>query len=230
VTSTPLLTATGTSRADPSFKLPPELAPVLKTGFEILPSDPPEIVTLPKDQGYAMVSPGETVPAAPAPLATVHDQVANDWINSKAAERARTAAQQVEAKVEKGMPLAQAIKEANAAGAQVRPVAARRIQIASAQGPVAEPLKMLFSLASGKSRMIPDASGRGYYVVHVTKVVPGNAALQPSLIAQVQNELQQGVSDDYAREFITAMQQELKAKRNDSAIAAMKARLASSGG
>jgi peptidyl-prolyl cis-trans isomerase D len=46
----------------------------------------------------------------------------------------------------------------------------------------------------------------------------------------MQSELQEGVSEDYAREFLTAMRQELGAKRNDSAIQAMKTRMLSSGG
>src|SRR6185312_2948685 len=65
VTTTPLISANGTSRADSSYKLPPELAPVLKTGFDIGPSDPPEVVTLTGDAGYAVVSPGQVVPADP---------------------------------------------------------------------------------------------------------------------------------------------------------------------
>ena len=48
-----------------------------------------------------MVSPGQVVPAAPAPLAQVRDQVANDWIGSKANERARSIAAQIQAKVER---------------------------------------------------------------------------------------------------------------------------------
>ena len=76
----------GTARADPAFKLPPELAPALKTGFEIAANDPPEIVALNGDAGYAMVSPGEVVPAAPAPLASIRDRVAGDWINEQATQ------------------------------------------------------------------------------------------------------------------------------------------------
>src|SRR4051794_7849159 len=45
VTTTPLITAAGTARGDPAYKLPAELAPALKTGFDIAPNDPPEIVT-----------------------------------------------------------------------------------------------------------------------------------------------------------------------------------------
>jgi len=230
VTTTPLVTATGAARADPAYKMSPELAPALKTGFDLAPNDPPEIVTLPNDQGYAMVSPGQVVPAAPAPLATVHDQVANDWINAKALERARAVAQQVETKVERGMPLAQAMKESSTPLPPVQPLRARRIQIAMAKGPVPEAMKMLFSIGPGKSKVLPDPGGRGFFIVKVTKIEPGNALLQPGLIAQMQGELQQGVSEDYAREFLAAMRNDLGAKRNDGAIAAMKARMKNSGG
>jgi hypothetical protein len=46
----------------------------------------------------------------------------------------------------------------------------------------------------------------------------------------MQNQLQQGVSDDYAREFLTAIRKEVGTDRNESAIQAMKTRMVSSGG
>jgi peptidyl-prolyl cis-trans isomerase D len=91
-------------------------------------------------------------------------------------------------------------------------------------------MKLLFSLAEGKSRMMPDPEGRGFFIVKVKKITPGNAMLQPALIGQMQNELQQGIAEDYAREFLAAMREELGAKRNESAIQAMKSRMVSSGG
>src|SRR5205814_1210693 len=84
VSTTPLITAAGTSRTDASFKLPPELAPALKSGFDLALNEPPEIVTLPNDQGYAVVAPAQIVPAAPAPLASIRDQVAKDWTDNQA--------------------------------------------------------------------------------------------------------------------------------------------------
>jgi peptidyl-prolyl cis-trans isomerase D len=230
VTSTPLVTANGTSRADSSFKMPADLAPALKSGFDLEANDPPEVVTLPGDEGYALVSPGEIVRAAPAPLTTVKEQVANDWINSKALERARGAANQIQAKAQRGVPLAQALKESGAPLPPVQPLAARRIQIATAQGPVPVPLKLLFSLGQGKSMMATDTQGRGFFIVKVTKIVPGNALTQPGLIAQVQQQLEPALSDDYAREFLAAMRKEVGAKRNEKAIEAVKQQLARSGG
>jgi peptidyl-prolyl cis-trans isomerase D len=229
VTTTPLVTASGTSRVDAAYKLPPELAPALKTGFEIAPNDPPEIVSLPNNQGYALVSPAQIVPAAPAPLANIREQVAKDWIAGQAVIRARTAATAIAAKASRGMPLPQAVKEAGVPLPPVRPLAARRIEIATATAQVPAPTQMLFTIAQGKSRSQADPQGRGFFVVKVNKIVPGNALLQPTLIGRMQNELQGAVSDDYAREFLAAIRAEMKLKRNDSAIAAMKARLASSG-
>ena len=67
-------------------------------------------------------------------------------------------------------------------------------------------------------------------MVKVEKVTPGNALLAPGLIGQVESELNQASSQDYAQEFVADMKREMKAKRNDSAIQAFKTRLVSSGG
>jgi peptidyl-prolyl cis-trans isomerase D len=95
---------------------------------------------------------------------------------------------------------------------------------------VPAPVRMLFSLIAGKSRAVPDAQSRGFFVVKVDKIVPGNALSQPGIIGSMAHELQQAMEDDYARQFLAAIRAELKVKRNDSAIAEMKRRLATSGG
>ncbi|GAA3888948.1 hypothetical protein GCM10022276_05050 [Sphingomonas limnosediminicola] len=228
VTTTPLIVANGSSLADPRFKIAPELAPAVKTGFEIAPNDPPEIVSL-GDKGYAVVSPGQVVAAAPAPLASIRDRVAADWLDQQAFKRAKIAADGIAAKAASGASLADAIKQAGVALPAARPVAARRIQIATAQGQVPPALKMLFTFGQGKAKALPDPQGRGFYIVKVTKIVPGNATLQPGLISQMQRELREELSEDYARQFVAAIKAELKAKKNDSAIQTMKTRLLTSG-
>jgi len=230
VTTTPLITANGTSRTDSSYKLPPELAPVLKSGFAIEPNDEPEVVALTGDQGYAVVSPSQVVPSAPAPLASIHDQVAGDWINDQALQRARSAAEQIAAKAGGNVSLADAIKSAGVAIPAPRPIAARRIQISDAQGNVAPALKLLFTTGVGKSKMAANPQGGGYFIVKTDKITPGNAMISPGLIGQVQNELNQASAADYAQEFLADIKRDMKAKRNESAIQAFKARLVSSGG
>ena len=230
VMTTPPVTSSGVSRTDPSFKLPPELAPALQSGFQMAQNDEPELVTLPNNAGYAVVSPAEIVPAAPAPLASIRTQVAADWVNDQAAKRARAAATQVSDKASAGMSVGDAIKGLGVPIPPARPISARRIQIVTAQGQVSPILKALFTLSVGKSSIgaIPQAGG--FFVVKVAKVIPGNAVVAPNLIAQVQNQLGQAASEDYAQEFVAAVKRQLKAKRNTNAIEAFRTRLATSGG
>jgi len=230
VTTTPLITATGASRADASFKLPPELAPVLKSGFDMAPSDEPEIVPLQGDAGYAVVSPAQVVPSAAAPLASIRDQVASDWVNDQALRRARAAATQIAAKASGNVSLAEAIKSAGAAIPAPRPIAARRIQISNTQGAALSALRLLFTTAAGKSQMAPNPQGGGFIVVKTSKIAPGNAMSSPGLIGQVQSELNRASTEDYADEFLADLKRNMKVKRNESAIQAFKARLVSSGG
>lgn len=229
VTTTPLVTADGTSRADPNFKLGPNLQPAVKAGFDIAPSDEPEVAQLPKDGGYAIVSPAQVAPAAPAPLASIRDRVANDWIQSQAMARARKTADQIAARASSRGSLADAVKQSGL-NAPIQPLAARRIQVAQSQGPVPPAVRMLFSMTVGKSRAVPDPQGRGFFVVKVDKITPGNALMQPTLIGTMTHELARAAEDDYARQFIAAVRADLKVKRNDSAISTMKQRLATSGG
>ena len=230
VTTTPLIIANGTSRADASYKLPPELAPVLKSGFALEPNEEPEVVALGGDQGYAIVSPAQVVPSAPAPLASIRDQVASDWVNDQAMQRARSAAVQIAARASGNMSLADAIKAAGAAIPAPRPITARRIQMSNAQGQTVPALQLLFATGAGKSKMAANPQGGGFFVVKTNKITPGNSVSQPGLIAQVQGQLNQAASGDYAQEFLTSLKRDMKAKRNESAIEAFKAQLVRNGG
>jgi peptidyl-prolyl cis-trans isomerase D len=127
------------------------------------------------------------------------------------------------------MSIADALKGLGVAVPPVRPISARRIQIAMAQGPVSPALKLLFSLSTGQSRMGAVPQGGGFFVVRVDKITPGNAVIAPNLITQVQGELGRAVSQDYAEEFLNAIKRQLKIKRNNSAIEAYRTSLATSG-
>ncbi|GAA4719738.1 peptidylprolyl isomerase [Sphingomonas lutea] len=228
-TTTPLIMPNGRSRVDPAYRAPADLAKAITEAFKIAPNDPPEIIPLGENQGYALMSPAQVVPAAPAPLASIRDQVRNDWIESQALIRARAAASAIAAKAARGMPLARAVREAGVALPAVRPMAARRIEIANANAVIPPAMRMLFTLPQGKSRMVADPRNGGFFVVKVNKIVPGNALLQPALIARMQTELQQAIGEDYAAQLINAIRADVKIKRNESAIAAAKQRMTASG-
>jgi peptidyl-prolyl cis-trans isomerase D len=229
VETTPLIVSDGKSRANAAFRLPADLTPVLKPAFEIAPNDPPEIVALPGEAGFALVSPAQVVAAAPAPLATIRELVAKQWIDQQAMARARKLAESIAAKASGKLSLSDAIKQAGVPLPAIIPVAARRIQVAEAGGKVRPPIRLLFTLNEGASKAVADDEGRGYFVVKVDKVVPGNALAAPALIGQMQKELQRAAGQDYAEQFVAAIRADLKIKRNDKAIQAVKKRLATSG-
>ncbi len=227
VTETPLITATGTSQSDPAYRFPADLGPALKTGFELAENEPPLVEALPNDGGYVMVAPARVIAAAPAPLQSIRDRVAQDWIADQASQRARQLAQSIASKGQTAA-LADAAKGAPVP-VQVGPIGGRRIQLSQFQGQVPPPIAMLFSLGQGKTRMVAGSKGEGYYVVKVKRIIPGNALNQPQLIARTQQEMQQSLSQEYGAQLMSAMRQTVGVKRDDKAIATSKAKITGSG-
>jgi peptidyl-prolyl cis-trans isomerase D len=229
VITTPAINSAGTSRTDAGYRFPAEYTPVLKPAFTMSPEDDPEVITLANDAGYVLVAVDQAIAAAPAPLAEVKDQVREDWIVRKATDRARAIATQIASKVAGGTALEQAVSQAGVALPPVQPVNARRIQLNQANAAAVAPLRMLFALAQGKSRMVADPSGRGFFIVKTNKITPGDASSNPMLIAQTQSEFQQAASDELAQQLLTAMKADQGIKRNEQAIAAAKQRLSGTG-
>jgi peptidyl-prolyl cis-trans isomerase D len=223
---TPPLTSNGTSRTDPKYRLPADLAPALKGGFELAENDAPVVDPLPDNAGYVLVAPARIIAAAPAPLASIREKVTEDWIASQASQRAQHLAQKIANKAG-----TVALTEATKGSAQVRvePVSARRIQLSQFQGNVPAPLAMLFSLGQGKARMVAGGHGEGFYVIKVNKVIPGNALNQPSIIGQTQQQMSDPLSQEYGQQFLNAMRGMIGVKRNEKAIQAAKARISGTG-
>ncbi|HXG99478.1 MAG TPA: peptidyl-prolyl cis-trans isomerase [Sphingomicrobium sp.] len=226
---TPLITAAGADRSNPAFRLPATFAPGLKSGFELTADDDPVVETLPGAGGYLLVGVGRSVAPAPAPLAQIRERVAADWIAKKAGDRARAVATEIAAKVARGVPIADAARQGGRGVSTVRPIAARRIQLTEAPPEAAAPLRILFSLTAGKSRMIADPQGRGYVIVRAESITQGNAATQPALIAQVQSSFQESVSQELAQQFIAAVRRDVEVRRDEKAIRAARQRIVGSG-
>ncbi|MDV3258381.1 MAG: peptidyl-prolyl cis-trans isomerase [Sphingomonas sp.] len=228
VTTTPAINANGQARGEPGYQFPADLAPVLKAGF-VMAADEPEVVTLEGDAGYVLVGVERIIEAAPAPLAQIRDRVREDWIQRKANERAQAVASGIAKKVAAGASLEKATAEAGVDLPAVRPVKAQRIQISQATEEAAAPLRMLFSLTQGKSRMVADPRGRGFFVVKTDKITPHDASTSPTLIARTQAEFQSAVSDELAMQMITAMKLDQGVERDEKAIAASRQRITGGG-
>lgn len=227
--TTPPVIADGTSVRDPAFKLPQEYGALVKPGFDMAADDDPVVETLAGDGGYALLAVGEVTPAAPAPLASIREQVVADFLTKRALDRARAAANAIVTKVNGGTPLERAWSEAGIPAQGPQPLQVRRLQLSQLQGQVPAPLQMLFSLSPGKTRLVAAPGDGGYFVVKLNGITPGNALAQPALVAQVQADFNRQAGEELAIQFLTAAQKELGVKRNDAAITAARRRFASGG-
>ncbi len=229
VTTTPLITASGEARGNGSYKFPKDLDPALKTGFEIAPTDEPAVEKLGDDKGFALVASAQVVPAAPAPLASIRDEVRADWIHKQALDQAQKLAKSIASKASGKTSLADAVKQAGKPLPPVQSVDVRRIQLSQMGDKVPAPLRAMFSMLEGNAKAAPDPQGRGFFVVKVDQVTPGNALDQPSLITEVQKEFGEPLAQEYAQELIAAIRENTGVRRNESAIADTKKRMTSPG-
>jgi peptidyl-prolyl cis-trans isomerase D len=201
----------------------------VRAGFELGQDDDPVVETLEADAGYALVDAADIVAAAPAPLASIRDQVVADWQTKQARDRAKAAASAIAAKVGRGIDMREAMAGAERPLPAPEKIAKRRIELSAFGGNVPPAMGMMFSLAQGRSRMVADPQGRGFIIVKVTKVVPGNASLQPGLISRTQSEFQDAASAEYAEQMAMAIRAEVGVKRNESVIAEARRRITGGG-
>ena len=143
----------------------------------------------------------EIVPAAPAPLANIRDQVTNDWINDQAMQRAQRPPPRSRRRPTGNVSLADAMKSRrhcySAIAADRCPANPDRRR----SGKCPAGAKILFTVAPAGAGW-PQTQGGGFFVVKVNKITPGNALMSPGLIGQVQGELSQAAAQDYAQQFI----------------------------
>lgn len=225
VMETPAITAAGAAPSNPGFRLPPEYAQLPRLAFELDPNEDPVVEALPNEGGYALLAVGDVRPAAAAPLASIRDRVAADFVAKRASDRARAVANTIVAALNKGTGFAEAVRAAGAPVGAPEPLNVRRIQLQQFQGQIPPPLQMLFSLSEGKSRVVAAPDGQGYFVVKLNKIVPGDATTQPALIARVQSDFNAATTQEIAQQFIGAAQAQIGVERNEAAIAAAKGRL-----
>ncbi|MBA3677822.1 MAG: peptidyl-prolyl cis-trans isomerase [Sphingosinicella sp.] len=216
VQQTPPVTGAGASA---SAQLPPEAAPLLKAGFEMEADEDPVVETL-GPNNYALLQVASIIPAAPPPLAQIAGQVKTDLIAKRRADRARTMAAAIVAKINAGTPVAQAFTQGGVGLPPVQPVNARRLEISQGGDRVPPPLAMMFSMKRGTAKVLEAPNGAGWFVVHLATTETGDASKEPGLVRSTRQEFGRVLGQEYSRQFSNAVEKQLKVKRNSDAIAA----------
>lgn len=229
VKETPPVTATGAAPETAGWQAPPELQPLLEGAFALEPGEEPAVETIQENQRYAMVAVTRAVPAAVPPLASIRDRVKADLIVRRASERARAVASSIVARINAGTPPAQAFAQAQVKLPPVQTLTATRREIARSNAQVPPPMAMMFSLPRGKARLLPAPDGRGWFVVYLDRIVPGDASTEPALTKAVRTQFAEIMGEEYARQFTAAIRTELKVERNEQAVRKLRGELAGPG-
>ncbi len=225
IVETPPVTAAGAAPDNPGWQAPAELRPMLEGAFAVEPGDDPAVETIQENQRYALVAVARAIPAAAPPLARIRDRVKADLIARRASERARAVATAIVAKINAGTAPAQAFALAGVKLPPVQTLTATRRDIARQNAQVPPPMAMMFSLPRGKARLLPAPDGRGWFVVYLERIVPGDARKEPGLIEAVRGQFAQILGDEYARQFTSAIRSSLEIKRNDEAVRKLRSEL-----
>ncbi|HEY6916526.1 MAG TPA: SurA N-terminal domain-containing protein [Allosphingosinicella sp.] len=219
------VTATGQAPGNPGYQLPADVQPLLKPAFDLGEGDDPVVQQIAAGERYALVTVGATTPAAAPPLQQIAARVKADFIAKRASDRARQIADQIAAKINGGMAPAAAFAAAGIKVEAPRPISAQRLQIAQGGQKVPPPLALMFSIPKGKARVLPAPNGIGWFVVHLAEVIPGDASKDQSLVRATQQQFAEALGQEYGFQFANAAKANLKVKRDDKAIARLKAQL-----
>ncbi|MFL6846347.1 MAG: peptidyl-prolyl cis-trans isomerase [Allosphingosinicella sp.] len=220
------VTATGATPDNPGWQAPPELHALLEDAFAAEPGEDPAVEPIEENKTFAVTTVSRTIPAAVAPLAQIRDRVKADLLARRAAERARAVATAIVARINGGMAPAQAFAQAQVKLPPLQTITATRRDIARQNAQVPPPMAMMFSLPRGKARLLPAPDGRGFFIVYLDKIVPGDAHKEPALIDAVRGQFAQIVGDEYAQQFMTAIRAGLEVKINRDALRKLKGDLA----
>lgn len=204
----------------------PVIAQIAKAGFAMETGDDAQIVPIDQDGSFALVKPERVIAAAPRPLAEIREAVVAGFIRDRQLQAARKAASAILADVGKGTLIADAMKKTGLTLPALQPLDAVRGQLAQAGMQIPPPVRLMFSMAAKKAKMTEAPNGGGYWVVWLDEITPGDARNDKALIAQTRGGLTQVIGAEYLEQFVAAARKSIGVKRDEAAIARVKAQLA----
>lgn len=223
--TTPPITAQGQVPGQ-VWSIPAQLAPLLRSAFEIDADDPePVVEAIEGETRFALVGVERVIPSAPPPLAQIQNEVRAALVQERAVARARQIAQGIADRINGGTAPAAAFAAAQPRLPTPQAVNLQRLEISRGGQQVPPPLLALFSLPEGRARIVAAPNGAGWFVVHHATRTAGNAADQPQLIATTRAEFSSSAAEEIAQQFARAVETRSRVERNADAIARMRARL-----
>jgi len=199
-----------------SESVPPVLAPVLQTAFE-MDEEEPQLAAVEPGRQFLVYDVGGVTPSAIAPLADIRQEVEAAWRRDQGFAAAQQASVRIARRVAQGQNLAQAMRAEQVALPSPDRVDLGREEI-SQQGQVPPALALLFSMAEGTVKRLAAPGNAGWFVVELEDIVTPELDAQDPVITATQRQLESVLSDEYVQQFIRATESEVGIERNPAAI------------
>ena len=175
--------------------------------------------------------PGETImvfevaditPSATAPLSEIRENVIADWRRSEGSRLAKAAADRIIKRVDEGQTLAQAV----AAEGKNIPVQATTLDRPALRQMEQVPprVALFFSMAEGTTKRLEGANNGGWYVVRLDEIeIPEltDSEEDQQLVDATARQLAGTVEGEYSDQLVAAVEQDVGAERNQTAIDAV---------
>ncbi len=222
LTRTAPVTADG--RVYPSGEpVPPLLTPALETAFDMDEGDA-QIAVLEPGRQFLIFGVDDVAASAAAPLAEIRNAVAAAWRRDQGFAAARQASQRIARRVAQGQSLAAAMQAEQVPLPPVEAVDLAREEIAAA-GQLPPPLALMFSMAEGTVKRVPDASNEGWYVVALNEIVTPELDPGDPIVSATLAQLSDVLDEEYVDQFIAAVRDEVGIERNPTALEAVTGQL-----
>ena len=223
LTTTPPITAAGQVYGT-AQSAPEVLEPALDTAFDMDEGEP-QIAALEQGAQFLLFEVTDITSAAAAPLAEIREGVVDQWRRDQGFAAAREAARRIERRVARGADLATAMRAEQAALPPVENIRLGREQLAEL-GQLPAPLALLFSMAEGSVKRLPDAGNEGWFVVSLSDIATPELAPGDPIIGATLSQFEGVLGDEYVAQFIAAVRQQVGVERNEPAYQAVVADLA----
>lgn len=227
VTTTPPLTADGTVFGKQE-RIAAEIAPLVQAAFAMERDGEAQLAEIKAGEVFALYDVGQITPATPAPLDQIKGVVTRDWAVDQGASKARAATDKILAALNKGTPMAEALKLAGVALPAPQPVDLPRAALAQMQGGAPAPLALMFAMAKGTNKRLEAQDGAGWYVVSLKDIAVGAVKRDDQLFQQALRSLSADTADEYAQQLRMAIRKDVGVERNEAGIKAVRDQLTGS--
>ncbi len=205
---------------------PGELQPILATAFSMEGEGQPQVAEVDPGKTFMIFDVGTLTEAAPAPIAEVRSQVVEDIQLSKGAVAAKAAAKKIEELLKKGTEMAAAMATLGATLPPVDRVDMGREEMQQRFGQKPPlPMQVFFGMAKGSIKLIGAPRNRGWYVLRLDGVTPGQINPTDPRLAGLVKELSESTGREYTDQLVAAMAAEIGVKRNEDGLRAVRTSL-----